>query len=203
MTPIDSAAISIAVAGLLIAPLIAVGVFAIVQSRWTSAGRRAMFVCILTIVFVAAAATAGLSFKKVLVNVALFAVAYGAYCFLVVCCWRVRLLPLRILVLLCGLIPVGLGYVTSTIGLLGLMFIVGDYSRVPHEVNQIEAGLECRITLWGMAAGASGYTVHLYRSWDWLPFIERSVVSIPVVQVGYVGQPNDANCADAVAQYRS
>jgi hypothetical protein len=131
MTPIDSAAISIAVAGLLIAPLIAVGVFAIVQSRWTSAGRRAMFVCILTIVFVAAAATAGLSFKKVLVNVALFGVAYGAYCFLVVCCWRVRLLPLRILVLLCGLIPVGLGYVTSTIGLLGLMFIVGDYSRAP------------------------------------------------------------------------
>jgi hypothetical protein len=54
-----------------------------------------------------------------------------------------------------------------------------------------------------MAAGASGYKVHLYKSWDWLPSVEGSVVGIPVVQVGYVGQPNDANCADAVAQYRS
>jgi hypothetical protein len=84
------------------------------------------------------------------------------------------------------------------------MFIVGDYTRAPHEIHQIEAGLECRVTLWGMVGSASGYTVHLYKSWDWLPFIERSVVRIPVVQVGYDGDtpPKNANCVDAAAQYR-
>jgi hypothetical protein len=118
MSPIDSAAISISVAGLLIAPLISVGVFAIVRSRWTSAGRRAMFVCILTVLFVAAAATAGLSFKNVLLNVALFAVAYGAYCFLAVCCWGIRFLPLRIFALLCAAIPICAGYSRAQLAFL-------------------------------------------------------------------------------------
>jgi hypothetical protein len=204
MTPIDSAGISIAATGLLIGPLIALCVFAVIQSRWALAARPVAIVCIATIIFIAVAASLGFRFRNVLLNIAFFAIAYDAYCFLANCCWRIRYLPLRIVALLCAAVPICAGYLVGTIGILGLMFIVGDYTRAPAQIKQIEAGLECRIALWGMAAGASGYTVHLYRSWDWLPFIERSVVQIPVVQVGYVGQmPNDATCADAVAQYRN
>ncbi len=204
MTAIDLAGVSISAAGLAGAPLIAFIVFAFVNSRWASVGRVTVIICILTITFVTLAAVLGFSFKNVLLNFVSFAIAYGAYCFLAICCWRIAFLPLRILAVFCTAIPVCLGYVMCTIGLLGLMFIVGDYTRDPHRLEQIDAGLECRISLWGMVGSASGYTVHLYRSWDWLPFVERAVVSIPVIQIGYDGDkpPKDADCADAVAQYR-
>jgi hypothetical protein len=205
MTPIDSAGVSIATTGLLIGPLIALCTFAVIQSLWPFALRPVAIVCIATIIFIAVTTSFGFSLRNVLLNIASFAVAYGAYCFLAACCWRIRSLPLRILALVFVVIPICVGYLAGTIGALGLMFVVGDYTRPPNQIEQIEAGLECRVTLWGMAASASGYTVHLYRSWDWLPFIERAVVKIPVVQIGYIGDqpPKDANCADAVAQYRS
>jgi hypothetical protein len=205
MTPIDSAGISIATTGLLIGPLIALCVFAVIQSRWAFAARPVAIVCITTIIFIAVAASLGFSFRNVLLNIAFFAIAYGAYCFLANCCWRIRYLPLRIVALLCAAVPICAGYLVGTIGILGLAFIVGDYTRAPYNTEQIEAGLECRVTGWGMVGSASGYTVHLYRSWDWLPLIERSVARIPVVQIGYDGDtpPKDANCADAVARYRS
>lgn len=68
-----------------------------------------------------------------------------------------------------------------------------------------EAGLACRVTLWGTAFSASGDTVHLYRTWEWLPLIERSVVRIPVVELGYAGDqpPPAADCSDAVRLYRN
>jgi hypothetical protein len=202
MTAIDSVALDISWVGLFAAPLIAFILFAFVHKRWATVGRQAVIAGISTIAFIVAAAALGFSFKNVLFNFAFFAIAYGAYCFLAACCWRIRFLPLRILALLCAAIPICAGYVAGTIGVLGLMFIIGDYTRAPNEIKQIDIGLECRVTLWGMAASASGYTIHLYRSWNWLPFIERAVVSIPVTQVGYVEQPQDATCADAVAQYR-
>jgi len=141
---------------------------------------------------------------NVILGCVCFVIAYGAYCFLAVSCWQIKFLPLRIPALLGAAIPICAGYFMSTVGLLGLMFIVGDYTRAPESTEQIDMGLECRVTGWGMVASASGYTVHLYKSWSWLPFMERSAVSIPVVQIGYVGDqpPKDASCADAVAEYR-
>ena len=51
-----------------------------------------------SVLFVAAAAMAlGFSFKNVLANFACLVIAYGAYCFLAVSCWRIRFWPLRFL----------------------------------------------------------------------------------------------------------
>ena len=126
--------------------------------------------------------------------------------------WRVLLscsqllensvLAASILALLCAAIPIFAGYVLCTIGLLGLIFIVGDYTRAPNQIEQIDTRLVCRVTLWGSAATDSGYTVHLYRSWAWLPLIERSVLSMSVNQTDQSkGPPMDVTCADALKKY--
>src|SRR5205823_4049965 len=145
--------------GLFAAPLIAVGVFASIRSRWPSAQRRIATICIFAIVVILGGAALGFSFKNVLLNFVCFVIAYGAYCFLAVSCWRIKFLPLRIPALLGAAIPICAGYFMCTVGLLGLMFIVGDYTRAPESTEQIDTGLECRVTGWGMVASVSGYTV--------------------------------------------
>ena len=84
------------------APLLAIGAFASIQSRWVSAQGRIFVICVFTIVIVLGAAVLGFSFKNVLLNFACFVLAYATYCFLAVSCWRIRFLPLRILALLCS-----------------------------------------------------------------------------------------------------
>src|SRR4051812_24635654 len=106
MNAIDSAAVTISSVGLFAAPLLALAAFASIQSRWPSAQRRILIICIFTIVAVLGAAALGFSFKNVLANFAFFVIAYAAFCFVAVSCWRTGFLPLRVLALLCAAIPI-------------------------------------------------------------------------------------------------
>ena len=145
----------------------------------------------------------GFSFKNTLANFAGFMVGYGAYCFLAASSWKIKQLPLRIVALLGAAIPICVGYLLSTIGLLGLMLVIGDYARAPNKVEQMDSGLVCRVTRLGSAVTDSGYTVSLYRNWDWFPLIERSVISISVNESARsLDAPTDATCADALKKYR-
>ena len=193
-------AVLIVAIGLVAAPLIAFASFASTRGRWVSSQRPMAIACGSVLLVIAGVATLGFSFKSVLANFTSFVVAYGAYCFLAVSCWRIRFWPLRALALLCAAIPILAGYVLSTVGLLGLILIIGDYTRAPSKVEQMDIGLVCRVTGWGSAVTDSGYTVHLYRTWDWLPLIERSVISISINELD--GSTEDSTCADALRQYR-
>jgi hypothetical protein len=189
--------------GLFAAPLLAFGAFASIQSRWSSRQSTIAAVCALVLVFILSAAALGFSFKDVLSNITAFIVAYAAYCFLAVSCLRIRSLLLRIPAFIVAAIPVFAGYVLCTVGTLALIFIVGDYTSPPRHTEQIRPDLICRITGWGAAFTASGSTVHLYKSWPWLPFLERSVGSISVTESGdtETGPQIGASCADAMAKY--
>jgi hypothetical protein len=183
--------------------LVAFGAFAAIQSRWTSRQPTIAVVCASVLVFVLGAAALGFSFKDPLPNFVAFTIAYAAYCLLAVFCWRIPSLFIRIPALLLAAIPICFGYVLSSIGALGLMFIVGDYTSPPRLTEQIRPDLICRITGWGTAVTASGSTVHLYQSWPWLPLLERSVASISVTESGDsdMGPQVGASCADALARY--
>jgi hypothetical protein len=203
MQDLTMAAYLITAISLFAAPLVAFGAFAAIQSRWSSRQARIAAVCAAVLVFLLGAAALGFSFKDVLSNFVAFMVAYAAYCLLAVFCWRIPFLFIRIPALLLAAIPICFGYVLCSIGSLGLMFIVGDYTNAPKRVEQLRPDLTCRVTLWGASFTASGYTVHLYKSWAWLPFVERSVIAMSVNQTDFSeGQaPKDVTCADALAKY--
>jgi hypothetical protein len=186
---------------LLLAPVAATLVFAAVpQSRIRT---RIAAASAILLVVVASAALTGFVFTMPLANAVAVAAAYAAYCFLAVSVWRIPQIFVRVVALIGAFLPIACGYMLSTVGMLGLAFIVGDFSAKPEQTEQMTNGLVCHVTLWGMAASASGYTVSLNKSWSLVPFIEKRVVTIPVTQSGYIGeQPKDASCADALAKYR-
>jgi hypothetical protein len=128
--------------------------------------------------------------------------AYFAYSFLAVSCLRIPAKAVRVLTFGIAIIPIGFGFILSTIGVLGLAFIVGDLTRPPERVEEIGAGLTCRFREWGSAGSSSGYAVELYQSWNGIPFVERKILGESVVQAGYSGpSPKDVSCADLFAKY--
>jgi hypothetical protein len=203
MKDLTQAAYFVIVIGLFATPLLAFGAYAAIQSRWSSRQSKIAAACALVLVFVLGAAALGFSFTDVLSNFVGFVIAYAAYCFLAVSCLRIPSLFLRIPALIVAAIPIAVGYVICTIGSFGLMFIVGDYTSPPKHIEQLGPDLTCRTTLWGAAFTASGYTIHLYKSWAWLPLVERSVAAMSVNQTEFSeGQaPKDVTCADALAKY--
>ncbi len=136
-------------------------------------------------------------------NLVCFAIAYAAYCFLVATCWQIRVKALRALALAVFLTPILLGYVYASIGLLALGWIAADYALPPSHTEEMQAGLTCRVRQWGAAIGDSGYTVHLYRHWSALPFLEREVARISVNETNSQIEPQSATCADALSTYQA
>ena len=110
---------------------------------------------------------------------------------------------IRILALVVAAVPVCIGYFLATIGALGLVFIIGDYSRPPYHTEQMRAGLVCHIRGWGAAFTASGHSVHLYKVWPELPFLKREVAMISVNETDPDSEPKRASCADVLAAYAS
>lgn len=78
------------------------------------------------------------------------------------------------------------------IGWLALAWTVLEASEPP---KQMRAGVVCSITYWGAAASDSGYEVHLYKIWNWAPFLQREVFFTSVDQT--VGQP-EMSCTDVM-----
>jgi hypothetical protein len=186
--------------GLLVAPVLAVVTFILLRQRPFQARWVVVAASVLLLYF--AVACSGLSFVAVQANFACFVIAYFSYNFLAVMCLRIPAKAIRVLIFIIAIIPIGFGYILSTIGVLGLGFIVGDYTRPPDHLEQIATGLTCRATGWGSAVSASGYAVDLYQSWNRIPFLERKLLGASVVQAGYSGlPPKDVSCADLFARY--
>lgn len=185
---------------LLTAPPIAVGAFAVIRRR---PARLQAVVAGCTLVI---AATIGLAFGQVsftlpMANTICMALSYLGYCFVAAACLAIRRPLARYSALIVALLPIVIGYLLGSIGLLALLFVVGDYSDPPLRVEHPQQNLTCRVTAWGMAASDSGHTVHLYRRWPLLPGLEKEVVRIVVNETHPDPLQTDASCADALANY--
>ncbi|CAM3980544.1 hypothetical protein ROSA5918_17415 [Roseateles saccharophilus] len=167
------------------------------RSRTT---RKAAYGCVGLIIVAVGACYLDVSFTSTVANFAFASAAYLAYCFLAICTWSFKWLPLRVLALAVTAIPVAAGYVLGTVGMLGLMFIVGDYANPPIQTTNTAADLECRTTGWGMVATDSGYTVHLYKHWPAFPLIEREVARVVVNETNPGAGPTSASCDDVLAK---
>jgi hypothetical protein len=183
------------------APPVILGAFAAIRQLWPHALSPMAVGSLATLCSFFGFAALRVSFTMAMANIVCAAVAYLAYCFLAASCWRITSRAVRILVLIVTAVPIAVGYLLGTIGVLGLAWTVEDYSRAPDHTEQMGPELICRVTSWGSAASDSGFTVHLYKHWAGVPFIEREVASTAVVQTNPQAQPKDASCSDVLAAY--
>lgn len=150
---------------------------------------------------VLAGAVAGISFTVQGVNVVAVALSYFSFCYLAVSAWRIRNKLSRFVVIALATITIGIGYVLGTVGFLALLFIVGDYTNPPVQTLDVTGKLRCKVTVWGMAASDSGYTVHLYKRWGMLPFLEKEVSKAVVNETHPVDGEKVASCQSLAAMY--
>lgn len=141
----------------------------------------------------------GFRFTDPLIGIFWLAGSYFVYCLLVVSTLQIKFKPLRYLVLIVAALPIFLGYVLGTVGLLGLFFIMGDMARSPDQTKNMDVGLVCELTLTGIA-GSSYYSVDLYESWPRISFIRRRVahLSVAAKDVSSEGE----TCTDALKAFR-
>jgi hypothetical protein len=166
-------------ASLLIPPL-AIGAYLAI-GRWLIRWQRfSLLGCVAVAAITLLLFALRISFTVVVANVCAIMVAYFAYCYIAVACWRITRPLFRGVAVAIAAIPIAIGYFLGTIGVLALALMVGDHVRPPEHIEQLQQGLTCRITTWGWIP-MSGQTVHLVRSWVHLPYIEREVARIVVV----------------------
>jgi hypothetical protein len=99
---------------------------------------------------------------------------YFGLCFLL---WSVVHLKAKLFKILGYIIMTfvfGLGYFSGTIGILGVGFVTGGF--VPRKQNKIESNLTYKETGLGNAfSDYRGVRVELYKTYKYLPFIERRI----------------------------
>jgi hypothetical protein len=190
-------------ATIILGPPFALAAFLSIRGFWPRAQLLVTAAALVIIFFAFGVMLFRLSFANSLANFVCVAVVYLAYCFLAASCLQIPFRVVRYLALAITSLPICFGYVLGTVGVLGLMAIMGDYERPPEHTEQMGSHLKCEITLWGFAGSASGYTVHLYKTWPEIPLLVREVVAFSVVQGGYVGDdpPADKTCSDALDAY--
>lgn len=124
---------------------------------------------------VLACAVVGISFTGQGMNVIAVALAYFSFCYLAVSAGKIRNKLSRFLATALATITIGIGYVLGTVGFLVLMLMVSESTDPPVETLNVADNLRCDITTWGTVLSDSGHTVHLYRRWEMLPFLEKQV----------------------------
>ena len=150
---------------------------------------------------VLACAVAGISFTVQGMNVIAVALAYFSFCYLAVSAGKIGNKLSRFLVTALATITIGIGYVLGTVGFLALMFMVGDYTNPPLRTLHVADNLHCEETGWGMAASDSGYTVHLYKQWPMLPFLEKELSQSVVNETNLKEGDKVATCESVAAEH--
>ena len=187
-------------ASLLANPIFAFIVFFVIRRKEPTVHLKILLTSVFSIFIFSVSNALGITFTNSLANFSSFAIAYLAFNYLVASCWNISQKLLRVFAMLIFMIPIGIGYILGTVGLLGLVFIVGDHTNPPMHTEKLEQNLICRVTTWGMAASDSGYTVRLYRYWNAIPFLERELNEIVVNETSQK-PPFGASCNDVLAAY--
>jgi hypothetical protein len=186
--------------GLLGAPILAAVIFIFLRNRRFPT--RSVIVAASILLLYLAMAFAGFRFVTVRTNLASTVAAYFAYSLLAIMCLRITKIGIRFPAFFVAIIPIGCGCLLTTIrpGLFALAIVVEFYNASPNHVEQIAPGLTCRITEQGWGGSLSGiYAVRLYRSWRWVPLLERKVIGA-LVMINYL-EPEEVSCADLLARY--
>lgn len=119
------------------------------------------------------ASFSGVRFVSLTANLWALGAAYFAYCLLVFGIGRLPLSAiLRNTAVSIGVLPIAFGYFLGTVGLLGVMFIVGAYSS-PSTETRLARNLVCTRTEGGGPSG--GYELHIHREWPLAPVLHRQV----------------------------
>jgi len=92
-----------------------------------------------------------------------------------------------------------IGYMLSTVGILGLAFIVGDYETI--DIQKLENGIICKKTSYGnVTVDSSGTWIQIYKTITWLPIIEWQIAEkeykneiIPHYKASYSVTKNEVN----------
>jgi hypothetical protein len=151
-----------------------------------------------------AIACVGLRFVSVRSNLACTVAAYFAYSLLTVMCLRIPQRWVRLLTFAMAIIPIGCGYLLTTIrlGVFALVIVVGFYSAKPNQVEAIAPGLTCRMTEQGWGGQTDSiYAIGLYQSWNWAPILARKVIGVLGVRNNADAEAKVVSCADLIARY--
>jgi hypothetical protein len=183
---------------LLAAPVAALGLQALIDRLPArgqgSAAKLLSLILGAFLVVVILANLAGIRFVPLIANIWTLAAAYLAYCFLA---FGVGRLPLpgmvRSTALIVGVLPIAFGYFLGSVGLLGLMFMVGSYAN-PSKETRLATDLVCTRIDGGGPSG--GYALHVHREWPLLPLLHRQVRVI-AAKNEYEGP---AQCADLIGR---
>lgn len=186
-------AFKIAWSCLFFGPLISLGIFIALRNRARRHLRLAVLGSATLLTLVIFACSTKISLASILVNLIFLSAAYLSFCFLAASTFTARPIFIRIPLVVATYIPIIIGYILTTIGVLGLMFIMGDYTNAPKEAKQMRPGLDCRTTMWG-GLGDSGYTVHLYKYFSIIPFIRHEVRTTSVDESYPESGPISASC---------
>lgn len=183
---------------LLIAPVAALVLQASIDrlpSRHQGPTARFLSIVLSALLAVVILATlAGVRFVPLMANILSLGAGYFAYCFLAFGIGRLRLPGMvRSSALIVGALPIAFGYFLGSIGLLGLMFMVGSYAN-PSKETQLAANLVCTRIEGGGPSG--GYALHVHREWPQLPVLHRQVRVI-AAKNEYEGP---AQCADLIGR---
>lgn len=184
--------------GLLAAPIVAIVVFVSIKRKFPKAQAVVARSAVAALLVIACSFVLGISFTAAPINCVCLAIAYLAFCYLAVSCWLIPNKVFRVFALIGFAMPIVIGYFVVTVGFLGLAFSVGDSGNVPLHTENVRTDLVCRIIPWGMAFTDSGYTVHLYKHWAAVPFLEREVEKIVINQSEPGAGSITVTCHDAL-----
>ena len=124
---------------------------------------------------------AGVTFHGTRLDALVFAIAYTGYCLAATLMVRGRLFPTRVArwwpVLL---LPVAVGYLVATVGVLGLGWQLDDY--IPGRIDELGPGLRAEVRAQNLAISwrDHGVRVAVYRTF-WDGWLERRVAQAVIV----------------------
>jgi hypothetical protein len=182
-------------------PLVALGVAAIRKKSPDAFRKQIKTNSIIAIIFIISLIMK-ISFTYSLLNFISISIFYMAYCHIVFSLFYIKNLLIRYFLLISGLIPIVAMYIMATVGFLGLLLIINDYAAPPKNVEFLEDGLICQKTDWGAAMTDEGYTVHLYRRWKVLPFLQLEVFTNIIDETTDDPAPGPRSCQEALIAYK-
>jgi hypothetical protein len=198
----DSTFFEIVWLSLIGAPIVIFGLFFLIRWQWPNAVFGILIASVMVLAFSFAFLLLRLSFTVTPANYALCFLAYASYLFLAACCFQIRPKIIRFTALALAVIPVGIGYFLATYGIVLFALLLGDAMQQPYKTEQMSDRLVCRVIGWGNAVADSGYGVHLYQTWDAIPFVQRHVAQIIISETSPDSARKDATCADVLALYQ-
>jgi len=167
--------------GILLSPPAAFLIASYARKRWPKAVLPTLFGSALILLVIFAALKLDFTLTNAVANGTVLAVSYLTYCYLAASSWKIPIKLIRIPLAVAGIFPIVCGYFFGTFGFLGLLFMVSDWATPPYLAAPMSVNVSCEQTLWGFA-GNSGYTVHLYKQWKLVPFVEREIAKAVVNQ---------------------